>query len=62
MVREDFLQEPDYRHLSDSAKDLDGRRHKGLEGLEQGFPKGTMWNWETRIYAPGKKRLCGPIS
>ena len=55
MVREGFLQEADNRHSLDYAKDLCGKRNERLEGLEQCFPKGNLWNWGKRTCVSGGK-------
>lgn len=44
VVREDILQEADYRHSLDYAKNLGGKRKERMEGMGQCFPKGNLWN------------------
>lgn len=57
VVREDFLLEADYRHSLDYTKNFSGRRNEKMEGLEQCFPKGNLWNWGKRICVSREKQV-----
>lgn len=47
--QESFLQEKRMTGSLVYAKDLDGKRHERVEGLEL-FPKGHVWNWGNTIH------------
>lgn len=51
MVRED------YRHSLNYAKNFSGGRNEKMEGLEQYFPKGNLWNWGKTVCVSKEKQV-----
>lgn len=57
VVREDFLQEVDYRHNLNYTKNLGGRGNERMASLKQCFPKGNLWKWGKRIHV-SRGEIC----